>query len=81
MEVSGCKNSFEKILERMMNVAESNFNEWRTERNYLKNEIYNLKKVNDERVRKIEKLKCENKGVWEVTGCKKSLENLLGRIK
>ena len=43
----------------------------------MKNEIHNLKKVNDERVKEIEKLKRENWGVRkEVTGCKKSLENL-----
>ena len=37
----------------------------------LKKEIDNLKKVNDERVKEIEKLKCENKGVREkVSGCK-----------
>ena len=32
LEVSGCKKSVEKILERM-NATESTFNEWRTERN------------------------------------------------
>ena len=64
-----------------MNAAQSTFNEWHTERKYLKKEIDNLKKVNDERVKQIEKLKCENKEVRkEVSGCKKSLENLLERI-
>ena len=64
-----------------MNAAESTFSEGHTERKDLKTEIDNLKKVNDERVKDIEKLKCENKGVREeVSGCKKSLENLLERI-
>ena len=63
-----------------MNATESTYNEWCTERKNLGNEIDNLKKVNDERVKKIEKLKFENKGVREeVSGCKKSLEDLLER--
>ena len=42
----------------------------------LKNEIDNLKKINYERVKEIEKLKCKNRGLREeVSGCKKSLEN------
>ena len=32
-----------------MNAAESTFNAWRTQRSDLKNEIENLKKINDER--------------------------------
>ena len=78
--VSGCKKSVEKLLERM-NATESTFNEWRTERKELKNEIDNLKTVNVETVKEIEKLKSENRGIRkEVSGCKKSLENLLERI-
>ena len=38
-------------------------NEWLTERKDLHNEIDNLKEVNDERVKEIEKLKNENRGV------------------
>ena len=80
LEVSECKYSVEKLSARM-NAAESTFNEWHTERNYLKKEIDNLKKVNDERAKETEKLKCENKGVREeVSGCKKSLEHLWERI-
>ena len=80
LKVSECKFSVEKLSARM-NTAESTFNEWHMERNDLKKEINNLKKVNDERVKEIEKLKCENKGVREeVSGCKKSLENLMERI-
>ena len=55
LEVIGCKKSVEKFLERMnatfgllgFLATESNFNEWRTERKDLKNEI-ETKKVNDE---------------------------------
>ena len=79
LEVSEYKYSVEKLFARM-NAAESTFNEWHTERKDLKKEIDNLKKANDERVKEIEELKCENKGVREeVSGCKKSLENLLER--
>ena len=38
------------------------FIEWRKERIELRNEIDNLKKVNDVRVKEIEKLKKENEG-------------------
>ena len=63
LEVIGCKKkSVEKLLERI-NATESNFNEWCMERRYLKNDIKNFKKVNDERIKKIEKLKSENRGV------------------
>ena len=54
MVVSRCKKSVEKLLEL-------NFNEWRWKRSDLKNEIDNLKKANDERVKKTEKLRSENK--------------------
>ena len=68
--MSECKYSVEKLFARMK-AAELTFNEWHTERKDLKKEIDNLKKVNDERVKEIEKLKCENKGVREkVSGCK-----------
>ena len=78
--MNGCKKSVEKLLERM-NATESTFNEWWTERKDLKNGIDNLKKVNAKRVKEIEKLKSENRGVREeVSGWKKSLENLLERI-
>ena len=71
LEVSGYKKTVEKLLERM-NTTESTFNEWWTERKDLKNEIDNLKKVNDERIKDIEKLKSENRGVREeVSGRKK----------
>ena len=81
MEVSRCKNSVEKIFERI-DTTESTFSDWCTERKYLENEIDNLKKVIDKRLKEIEKLKCENKKVREeMNGCKKSLENLLERIK
>ena len=80
LKLSECKYSVEKLFARM-NAAESTFNEWHTEKKDLKKEIDNLKKVNDERVREIGKLKCENKGVREeMSGCKKSHENLLERI-
>ena len=49
-EVSGCKESFEKLL-LWMNVIELNFNEWCKEKIDFKNEIDNLKKVNNERVK------------------------------
>ena len=43
-----------------MNVIESNFNEWHKEKSYLKNEIDNLKNVNDDRVKEIEKFMIES---------------------
>ena len=64
LEVSECKYSVEKLSARM-NATESTFNEWHTEWKDLNREIDNFKKVNDERVKEIEKLKCENKGVKE----------------
>ena len=74
------QKSVEKLLERMT-ATESTFNEWRTERKDLENEIDNLKKVNNERVKEMENFKSENKGVRkEVSGCKNSLQNLLERI-
>ena len=80
LEVSECKYSIEKLFARM-NAAEVTFNEWHMKGNDLKKEIDNLKKVNDERVKEIEKLKCGDKGVREgVSGCKRSLKNLLERI-
>ena len=70
LEVKGCKNPVEKLLER--NATESTFNEWRTESKDLKNEIENLKKINDEKVKQIKTLKSENRGVRkDVNGCKK----------
>ena len=72
LEVSGCKISVEKLLERM-NTTESTFNDWHTERKDLKKEIDNLKKVNDEGEKEIKKLKSENRGVGEETSrCKKN---------
>ena len=50
MDVSGYKISVEKL-----------FNEWHKEKGDLKNEIDNFKKVNDEKVKEIEKLKSENR--------------------
>ena len=48
------------------------------EKSYLKTEIKNLKMVNDEKVKKIEKLKSENRRVREeVNEHKKSLVKLL----
>ena len=80
LEVSECKYSVEKFSAGM-NTTESNFNEWHSERKDLKKKIDNLKKANDERVKEIEKLEREKKGLWpEVSGCKKSLEHLLERI-
>ena len=71
LEVSRCKNSVEKLLEKM-NAAESTFTDWHMERKDLKNEIDNLKNVNNERVKEIKKLKSENKGVREeLSECKK----------
>ena len=56
LEVSECKYSVEKLSAKM-NAAESTFYEWHTESKDLKKEIDNFKKVNDERVKEIEKLK------------------------
>ena len=58
-EVSGCKQSVEKML-HLINVWESMFTECKKERVELRNEIDNLKKVNEEKVKEIEKLKREN---------------------
>ena len=52
------------LLERL-NATASTLNEWRTERKDLENEMDNRKKVNDERVKEIEKLKSGKKGVRE----------------
>ena len=43
-----------QLLERM-NAIESTFNEWCTKRRDLKNKIDNLKMMDDEKVKKIEK--------------------------
>ena len=54
-EVSGYKESVEKMLQ--LNVCKSNFTEWHNGRIHSRYEINNLKKINDERVKEIEKLK------------------------
>ena len=63
----GCKKSVEKLFERM-DATELTFNEQQSERKDLKNEIHNLKKLNDARVKERRE---------EVSGCKNSLQNLL----
>ena len=60
--MSGCKKSLENLLQRI-NVNKSNFNELCKEKNNLKNGIDNLKKVNDERIKVIEKLISENEAL------------------
>ena len=72
LELSEYKYSVEKLFARM-NAAELTFNEGHMERKDLKKEIDNLKQLNDERVKGIEKLKCKNMGVREeMSGGKKS---------
>ena len=51
LEVSGCKKSVEKSIGKI-NTIESNFNEGLMKTSDLKTEIDNIKKINDDRVKR-----------------------------
>ena len=60
----------ENLLERI-NTNESSFYKLYKEKSHLKNEIDNLKKVNDERIKAIEKLTSENIALKNIQGFSK----------
>ena len=68
--MSGCKISLENLLQRL-NINKSNFYELCKEKSNLKNEIHNLKKVNYERVKVIEKLTGGNEALKNTQGFSK----------
>ena len=75
-EVSGCKESIDKIM-KWISTWEEKQSEWEKERQEMRDEIQHLIKVNDVREQEIEKLKRENEELRSYGGAKE----MRGQVK